>query len=190
MGHATSVDTGCTSCRRASTASPAASSSIRLPRGGPGGDHARAFRPRAPRPSGGARQRRHAGADARPHGRRTGPARRSRRWAGARALRVGDVTPVAAARPGHVLGSAQVAMEYRGTRAVVSGDYKRTADPTCAGLRAGAVRRVRHRGDLRAAGVPPSAARAGDRQAAGQCGAVSGSHPRRRLLRSGQMPAR
>ena len=33
---------------------------------------------------------------------------------------------------GHVLGSAQVAMEYRGSRAVVSGDYKRTADPTCA----------------------------------------------------------
>jgi putative mRNA 3-end processing factor len=33
---------------------------------------------------------------------------------------------------GHVLGSAQVAMEWRGSRAVVSGDYKRTADPTCA----------------------------------------------------------
>ena len=33
---------------------------------------------------------------------------------------------------GHVLGSAQVAMEYRGTRAVVSGDYKRVPDPTCA----------------------------------------------------------
>lgn len=33
---------------------------------------------------------------------------------------------------GHVLGSAQIAMEYRGSRAVVSGDYKRTADPTCA----------------------------------------------------------
>jgi len=33
---------------------------------------------------------------------------------------------------GHVLGSAQVAMEYQGSRAVVSGDYKRTADPTCA----------------------------------------------------------
>ena len=32
---------------------------------------------------------------------------------------------------GHVLGSAQVAMEYRGSRAVVSGDYKRVADPTC-----------------------------------------------------------
>jgi putative mRNA 3-end processing factor len=35
---------------------------------------------------------------------------------------------------GHVLGSAQVAMEYRGARAVVSGDYKRVADPTCAGF--------------------------------------------------------
>jgi putative mRNA 3-end processing factor len=35
---------------------------------------------------------------------------------------------------GHVLGSAQVAMEWRGSRAVVSGDYKRAADPTCAGF--------------------------------------------------------
>jgi len=33
---------------------------------------------------------------------------------------------------GHVLGSAQVAIEVHGGRAVVSGDYKRTADPTCA----------------------------------------------------------
>jgi putative mRNA 3-end processing factor len=32
---------------------------------------------------------------------------------------------------GHVLGSAQVIMEYAGTRVVVSGDYKRRADPTC-----------------------------------------------------------
>lgn len=32
---------------------------------------------------------------------------------------------------GHVLGSAQVAMEWRGSRAVVSGDYKRALDPTC-----------------------------------------------------------
>ena len=35
---------------------------------------------------------------------------------------------------GHVLGSAQVAMEYRGRRVAVSGDYKRAADPTCAGF--------------------------------------------------------
>jgi putative mRNA 3-end processing factor len=32
---------------------------------------------------------------------------------------------------GHVLGSAQVAMEWRGRRVVVSGDYKRRPDPTC-----------------------------------------------------------
>ena len=32
---------------------------------------------------------------------------------------------------GHVLGSAQVVIEFQGSRAVVSGDYKRVADPTC-----------------------------------------------------------
>ncbi|MGY6706825.1 MAG: ligase-associated DNA damage response exonuclease [Rhizobiaceae bacterium] len=32
---------------------------------------------------------------------------------------------------GHVLGSAQIAVEHGGTRIVVSGDYKRQADPTC-----------------------------------------------------------
>ena len=32
---------------------------------------------------------------------------------------------------GHVLGSAQIAMEWQGSRAVVSGDYKRVTDPTC-----------------------------------------------------------
>jgi putative mRNA 3-end processing factor len=33
---------------------------------------------------------------------------------------------------GHVLGSAQVVLEWRGSRAVISGDYKRQRDPTCA----------------------------------------------------------
>lgn len=33
---------------------------------------------------------------------------------------------------GHVLGSAQIAIEKNGTRIVVSGDYKRRPDPTCA----------------------------------------------------------
>lgn len=32
---------------------------------------------------------------------------------------------------GHILGSAQVLLEYRNTRVVVSGDYKRSEDPTC-----------------------------------------------------------
>ncbi|MBU0726860.1 MAG: ligase-associated DNA damage response exonuclease [Alphaproteobacteria bacterium] len=32
---------------------------------------------------------------------------------------------------GHVLGSAQVSLTYRGSRIVISGDYKRRRDPTC-----------------------------------------------------------
>lgn len=43
---------------------------------------------------------------------------------------VGGVT-VTLVPAGHVLGSAQVVMEYRGQRVVVSGDYKRRRDPTC-----------------------------------------------------------
>jgi putative mRNA 3-end processing factor len=33
---------------------------------------------------------------------------------------------------GHVLGSAQIVMDFAGERVVVSGDYKRRPDPTCA----------------------------------------------------------
>ena len=32
---------------------------------------------------------------------------------------------------GHILGSAQIELSFEGTCAVVSGDYKRSADPTC-----------------------------------------------------------
>lgn len=32
---------------------------------------------------------------------------------------------------GHILGSAQIVLEWAGRRAVVSGDYKRASDPTC-----------------------------------------------------------
>lgn len=32
---------------------------------------------------------------------------------------------------GHILGSAQVLLEYQGARIVISGDYKRTPDPSC-----------------------------------------------------------
>jgi putative mRNA 3-end processing factor len=32
---------------------------------------------------------------------------------------------------GHILGSAQIVLEWGGTRVVASGDYKRAADPTC-----------------------------------------------------------
>lgn len=33
---------------------------------------------------------------------------------------------------GHVLGSAQILLQYAGERIVITGDYKRRADPTCA----------------------------------------------------------
>ena len=46
-------------------------------------------------------------------------------------LRIGEVD-LRLVPAGHVLGSCQVVMEHRGSRAVVSGDYKRRADPTCA----------------------------------------------------------
>jgi putative mRNA 3-end processing factor len=35
---------------------------------------------------------------------------------------------------GHILGSAQIMLEHKGERIVVSGDYKRRADPTCHGF--------------------------------------------------------
>jgi putative mRNA 3-end processing factor len=55
------------------------------------------------------------------------------------ALRYGEPLTVNGVRlwlrpAGHVLGSAQVCMEWQGCRAVVSGDYKRHADPTAAGF--------------------------------------------------------
>ena len=48
---------------------------------------------------------------------------RSSTWAGSRS----SFVPA-----GHVLGSAQIVLEHRGETIVVSGDYKRRADPTCA----------------------------------------------------------
>lgn len=51
-------------------------------------------------------------------------------------LRYGEWITIGEARlrlapAGHVLGSAQVVIEWKGCRAVISGDYKRRPDPTC-----------------------------------------------------------
>ena len=46
-------------------------------------------------------------------------------------LRVGEVD-VSFVPAGHVLGSAQIVLDYQGERVVVTGDYKRRPDPTCA----------------------------------------------------------
>lgn len=53
------------------------------------------------------------------------------------ALRYGESLTINGVRlwlrpAGHVLGSAQVCLEWQGSRAVVSGDYKRRPDSTCA----------------------------------------------------------
>ena len=87
---------------------------------------------------------------------------------------------------GHVLGSAQVAMEWRGSRVVVSGDYKRQPDPTCRPFEpitcdlfiteaTFALPVFRH----------PPAGR-GDPQAAGQRRVVPRPHARHRRLRPRQ----
>ena len=57
------------------------------------------------------------------------PARQPLRYG--ETVRAGDVS-VRLVPAGHVLGSAQAVLEYRGRRVVVSGDYKRAPDPTCA----------------------------------------------------------
>jgi putative mRNA 3-end processing factor len=55
----------------------------------------------------------------------------------AQAVRYGETVSfndvaVTLAPAGHVLGSAQIVMRWKGLTAVVSGDYKRRRDPTCA----------------------------------------------------------
>jgi putative mRNA 3-end processing factor len=47
------------------------------------------------------------------------------------AVKVGEAT-ISLVPAGHIVGSAQVVIEHHGRRAVVSGDYKRRNDPTCA----------------------------------------------------------
>ena len=45
-------------------------------------------------------------------------------------IKMGD-TWVSFHSAGHILGSAQIRIEHRGRVCVISGDYKRTADPSC-----------------------------------------------------------
>ncbi|WP_205481417.1 ligase-associated DNA damage response exonuclease [Sphingomonas arenae] len=47
-----------------------------------------------------------------------------------KSVQVGEVE-VSFVPAGHVLGSAQIVLDYGGERVVVSGDYKRREDPTC-----------------------------------------------------------
>jgi putative mRNA 3-end processing factor len=55
---------------------------------------------------------------------------RSQALAYGEVLKIGEVS-LRLVPAGHILGSAQVVIEWNGQRAVVSGDYKRRHDPTC-----------------------------------------------------------
>ena len=61
---------------------------------------------------------------------RYGPQKGEQQIAYGESVRIGDVH-VTFVPAGHVLGSAQIVLEYRGEKVVVSGDYKRRRDPTC-----------------------------------------------------------
>lgn len=64
--------------------------------------------------------------------RRFGPQPGAQALACGQRLALGDGITAMLLPAGHVLGSAQVVLEKSGTRIIVSGDYKRRADPTCA----------------------------------------------------------
>ena len=61
---------------------------------------------------------------------RFGPQARAQPAAYGEQIKIGDVS-LRLEPAGHVLGSAQIVIEYGGSRVVVSGDYKRRRDPTC-----------------------------------------------------------
>ncbi len=82
------------------------------------------------------------------------PAARCSRSIMANPSRSGDVA-LRMMPAGHVLGSAQIVLDYRGMRVVVSGDYKRRPDPTCASFEPVQLRPLHHRSDVRLAGFPP-----------------------------------
>jgi putative mRNA 3-end processing factor len=62
---------------------------------------------------------------------RYGPQPGGRPTAYGEVVRLGGGVEASFVPAGHVLGSAQIVLEHKGERVVVSGDYKRRPDPTC-----------------------------------------------------------
>ena len=91
---------------------------------------------------------------------------------------------------GHVLGSAQIAVEADGLRIVASGDYKNVRRSDLRAVRAGRLRRLHHRGDFCAAGVPPRRSGRRDRKAPAFGRAVSRTRASGRRLFARQGAAR
>src|ERR1700736_696638 len=88
---------------------------------------------------------------------------------------------------GHVLGSAQVVLDYRAARRARR--LQAPGGPDLGPLRAVQLRSLHHGGYLRIAGLPPSARPDRDRQAAAFAIAFSRPLSRRRGLCARQMPA-
>ncbi len=151
-------------------------------------DHPRPRRSRAPRQCAGAGNRARPSRSCRRAMAKT-PAGRCSRFAYGESLTVGEVTSAA--------GAGRSCARQRADRARLprqSGRcFRRLQAPARSDLRAvraAELRPVHHRGDLRPAGLPPSAGRSGDRQAIAFADAVPRALPSRRSLRARQMPAR
>ncbi len=69
-------------------------------------------------------------------------------------IRIGDVS-VSFHPAGHVLGSAQIAIEQAGYRLVISGRLQARTRSDLPAFRAPPLPSLHHRGDFRPAGVPP-----------------------------------
>ena len=110
-----------------------------------------------------------------PHSRTPG----SRRCPYGESVTIGD-TRVSFHPAGHILGSAQIRVEHRGEVWVVSGDYKRQPDPTCAAVRAGRLPHVHHRSDVRAADLHLGSAGRGRRTRSSRGGARTATRSGRR----------
>ena len=106
-----------------------------------------------------------------------------------RPIDLGGVT--ATFRPaGHVLGSAQIAFDAKGLQDRRLGRLQARGGSDLHALRADPMRRLHLGGDLRPAGVPPSAGGRGDQEAAALGRALSRPRPSRRRLFARQGAAR
>ena len=156
--------------------------------GGAGRDHPRPFRPCPARPwrgAGDAGNARHDAAALRRQFRRQHAGDRLWRGTEARRRHGSNFIP-----PAMCWARRRSRSTCKDTCIVASGDYKDAPDPTCTPFEVVPLRRLHHRGHLRAAGVPSRRCGGRGEEAAGLGGAVSGARASGRRLFAGQGAAR